>query len=239
MSGHSKWSTIKRQKGANDAARGKLFSKLSKAISLAVKLGGGDNPEMNYSLRFAIDAAKAENMPKTTIDRAINKASEVGQLDEVTYEGYARDGVQILIEAATDNRNRTAQIVKANLDRAGGSMGSPGSVSFNFEKKGVITLKREDDYDSQMLSLIDLNVSDIEEDGSEVIVYVEPAELFNFKEKLEKLDFSVISSELIQKPKTMVELSEQKDISNILKLFERLEDEEDVQKVFTNANFDE
>lgn len=239
MSGHSKWSTIKRKKGANDAARGKLFSKLAKAISIAVKTGGGDNPDTNYSLRVAIEAAKAENMPKDTIQRAINKAQETGDLKEVSYEGFLFDGIQVIIEAATDNRNRTAQIVKSLLDKAGGSMSSPGSVSFNFEKKGLIIVKKSKDVDTQTLEIIDLGAEDIQETKQNLEVYVDAASLFEIKNKLENSGYEVRSSELIQRPKQMVKLEEQKKIDRLSKIFAQFDDEEDVQKVFTNADFDE
>lgn len=239
MSGHSKWSTIKRQKGANDAARGKLFSKLSRGISIAVKTGGSPSPEQNYSLRMAIEAAKAENMPRDTIDRAINKASEQGNLEEVTYEGFAFDGIQMLIEAATDNRNRTSQVVKSILEKGGGNLGGPGSVSFNFDPKGLLTIKKDSDFDTQMLSLIDLGVDEVEELASELEIYVPRSELYNMKTKLEESGFPVLSFELVQKPKMTVKIEDKAKVGNLAVILERFDEEEDVQKVYTNADFDE
>lgn len=143
MSGHSKWSTIKRQKAVTDQARGKIFSKLSKAISVAVKTGGSDNPDFNPKLRVAVETAKASNMPKSNIDRAIQRASEVGDLTEVLYEGFGPYGVGVVVEATTDNKNRTSQEIKTIFDRSGGNLGGPGSVMFNFVKKGMIIIKRQ------------------------------------------------------------------------------------------------
>lgn len=239
MSGHSKWSTIKRQKGANDKARGKLFSKLARGIAIAIKSGGSASPEQNYSLRMAIEAAKAENMPKDTIDRAITKASETGHLEEVTYEGFAAGGIQLIIEAATDNRNRTAQVVKSLLEKSGGNLGGPGAVSFNFEPKGVLTIAKEDDYESQALALIDLGVEDIEEDGKILEIYVPRNELFEVKQKLESAGIEVKSAELTQKPKMVMKLTDQKQIDGVSSLLEKFDDEEDIQKVYTNATFDD
>lgn len=235
MSGHSKWATIKRQKAANDKSRGQTFSKLSRAITIAAKTGGGPNPDSNYKLRMAIDAARAENMPKDTIDRAINKASGAEQVEEVTYEGFGPGGVAIIIQAATDNRNRTAQEVKSILDRGGGSMGQPGSVSFNFDSKGFLLVKKEGNVDEQMLSLIDAGVDDIVEGEDGLEVYVSPQELYGAKGKIEAARFSVLQAELVQKPKTFIELDEAKS-EKLYALLDKLDELEDVQKVFDNAS---
>jgi len=234
VSGHSKWSTIKRQKQANDSAKGKVFSKLSRGISLAVKTGGGSNPDTNYKLRIALDLAKAQNMPKGTIDRAISKASESGDLEEVTYEGFGPSGVQVMIEAATDNRNRTAQNLKSLLDKYGGSMGGPGAVSFNFKPKGLIVLKNEGD-EEQMLKVIDHGVEDIEESEESLEIYVPVSDLYQTAEKLETSGFKVLAKELVQKPLSLSKLKTEKDSEKIINLLNSLEEHEDVQNVFTNA----
>lgn len=239
MSGHSKWSTIKRKKGANDAARGQLFSKLSKAVSIAVKTGGSDNPAMNNSLKVAIEAARVANMPKETIERAIKKASETGDLTEVTYEGFGPEGCQIMIHAATDNKNRTAQEIKQMLTRAGGNMGGPGTVSFNFKPKGYILVKKLEDIDSQTLTLIDLGVEDVEESSEGLDIYVNPASFFEMKEILIEKGFDILDSELIQKPLTHVKVDSSFGVKKIVGLLESLEEHEDVQSVYTNADFDE
>ena len=231
MSGHSKWSTIKRQKGVNDAKRGNLFSKLVKAISVATKTGGA-NIESNLSLKMAILAAKNANMPKTNIDRAIANASkEDVNLEELSYEGFAPGGIGIIVEVTTDNRNRTAAEIKTIFEKGGGSLGSLGSVSFNFEPKGLLFLKIQKNIDEEMLKLIDLGVEDIEPFENGLEVYVNPSELFNMQTKLENAGFEVGKAEFIQKPKSTLKSEDPKQVIRLLELFE---DHEDVQKVYTN-----
>jgi len=235
MSGHSKWSTIKRQKAVNDNARGQVFSKLSRAITIAVKTGGGPNPDSNYKLKMAIDAARAENMPKDTIDRAINKAATGGeQMEEVMYEGFGPEGVGVLVQATTDNRNRTAQEIKSVFDKNGGTMGQPGSVSFNFEPKGFLLVEKTQNVDKQILSLIDLGVEEVEEGESGVEVYAAPQELFEVKRKLEEQGLKVLSAELIQRPRNKVPLDESRS-EKLFRLLDALDSHEDVQKVFDNS----
>lgn len=233
MSGHSKWSTIKRKKAANDQARGKLFSKLAKAISVAVKTGGGPSPDSNYKLRMAIDQAKAENMPKANIERAITSASTSGNLEEVTYEAFAPYNVLLMIDAATDNRNRTVQEIKALIERAGGSMGSPGSVAFNFEKKALFVLKK-DKVEEQMLALIDIGVEDIDESGEDIHVYVEANSFAKVRDELTKLGFIVKSSGIVQKPKNLEKIVDSEKAQKLLAFLEKIEDHEDIQDVFSN-----
>jgi len=176
MSGHSHYATIKRQKALTDAARGNVFSKHAKAIMIAAK-GGGD-PESNFKLRVAIDKARAENMPKDNIERAIAKAtSEGGVLTEAVYEGFGPSGVAVIVEAATDNKNRTAQEIKNLFERGGGSLAGPGAVSFNFESKGFLLIKKTSDPDSQMLTIIDMGVEDITDSVDGLEVYVAPDKL--------------------------------------------------------------
>src|SRR4030065_2949100 len=154
MSGHSHYSTIKRQKEANDAAKGKVFSKMARAIAIAIKAGGGADPAQNYKLRIAIEQAKASNVPKSNIDRIPSRAQEEVSYDEVSYEGYGPEGIPVIVESATDNKNRTSQEIKNIFERSGGSLAGPGSVSFNFEPKALIVVGKGGDVDSKMLKSI-------------------------------------------------------------------------------------
>ena len=236
MSGHSKWSTIKRQKAVNDNARGKVFGKMVKAITVAAR-EGGPNPDSNYKLRIAIEAARAENMPGSTIDRAINKAaSSAEKVEEITYEGFGPGGVALMVQVTTDNRNRTVQEIKHVFERGGGSMGQPGSVSFNFELSGYLLVKKGEDVDTQTLNLIDLGASELEDIGDGIEVYVSPTELFSIKEKIEQKGYAVLKAELIQKPKVEVPIGVQdkKKLAGLLELFD---EHDDVQNVFDNASF--
>lgn len=234
MSGHSHFSTIKRQKESKDAVKGNLFGKLSKMISIAIKSGGSPNPEMNFKLRVAIDKAKASNMPKDNIDRILKAAQEKAfNLEEIKYEGFGPFGSFFIIETATDNKNRTAQEIKNIFEKNGGSMGGPNSVAYNFDNRGFVLIKKADDTDKQMLSLIDLGVEDVEELEDGIEVYTEPDELQKVKEKIDSAGFEVLKFELTMKPKVYIELTEN-ELQKTLKLFESFEDHEDVQKVFTN-----
>ena len=154
MSGHSHYATIKRKKDSTDAVKGMIFSKHSKAIQVAIKTGGSPDPDTNAKLRFTIDQAKSDNMPKANIDRILAKASEAGNLDEVTYEGYGANGIAVIVNTATDNRNRTSQEIKNIFERGGGSLAGPGAVSFNFESKGLIVLEKKSDVDEQCWYLL-------------------------------------------------------------------------------------
>ncbi len=236
MSGHSKWSTIKRKKQATDAARGKLFSKLSRAISIAVKTGGGPNPETNNKLRVVIETAKAANMPKTNIERALTKGVGGEALEEVTYEGFGPAGVNIIVEAASDNKNRTAQEIKGIFDRGGGKLGGPGSVSYNFDPKGLLVVSKGKDVEKQMLTLIDLGAEDVEETEDGVEVYVNPSDLSSCKDKIENAKFEVTSAELVQKPKTLQLIADKEKAQKVLSFLEKVEEHDDVQKVFANLD---
>lgn len=236
MSGHSHYSTIKRQKESNDAAKGAVFSKLTRAISIAVKTGGGSSPETNYKLKVAIDKARAFNMPKANVERAISKGEGGGTLEEVTYEGFGPNGVAVMVEIATDNRNRSGQEIKNIFEKGGGSLAGPGAVAFNFEPKGFIVIKKEKNAEEQMLTLIDLGVEDIDETSDGIEVYVDVNVLSQTREKLESKGFEIISTELVQKPKNYISLADEKKASKVLSFLDVLEENEDVQKVF--ANFD-
>lgn len=237
MSGHSKWSTIKRKKGATDAARGKLFSKLSKAILVAVKTGGGTDPTSNHKLRVAIEAAKAANMPKANVDRALAASqAKAGELKEVTYEGFGPAGIAVVLEVATDNRNRTAQEIKGLFERGGGRLAGPGAVSYSFEPKGLLVVGKKGNTQDQILKLIDLGVEDVDETEDGIEVYVEPKKLSETKKSLEMAVFKVLSTELYLKPKTLQTITDRRSVSKALNFLEKLQDHDDVQKVFTNLD---
>ncbi len=235
MSGHSHFATIKRQKGLKDAAKGNIFGKLSKNISIAIKSGGGTNPDMNFKLRIAIDKAKEFNMPKDNIDRILKSAAEKQEnIEEITYEGFGPYGTSVLVEVVTDNKNRSAQEFKNIFEKAGGNIAGPGAVSYNFDHKGYLLVKKDTDVDSQTLTLIDLGVDDVEdtEEGLEVIV--KPEELSLVRNKVEEAGFSVIRAELRMIPKNYVTIENPEHIEKVTNFLEALEDHDDVQRVFSN-----
>ncbi|OGM18482.1 hypothetical protein A2686_02650 [Candidatus Woesebacteria bacterium RIFCSPHIGHO2_01_FULL_38_10] len=237
MSGHSKWSTIKRQKGVRDIERGKVFSKLARAISIAVRAGKSSDPSANPKLRVAIEHARALNMPKDNIQRAISRGSgERKEFEEISYEGFGPSGVAVIVEAATDNRNRTGQEIKNIFERVGGNLVGPAAVSFNFEPRGLIVVKKEKDSEEQMLKLIDAQVEDIDETGDALEIYVSPGNLADSCNTLKNLGFSIISSELVKKPKNLQTIEDRKTAEKLLNFLDSLENHEDVQKVY--ANFD-
>lgn len=240
MSGHSKWSQIKRQKGVADVKRGKTFTKVANAIIVAVKDGKSGDPNTNFKLRLMIEQARAVNMPKDNIQKAIDRAlgkGEAGQLEEITYEGYGPFGVAFMVEATTDNKNRTTAEVKNVFERVGGSLGGPGSVAWMFEKQGLVTVKKDGkDSDEIILTAADLGAEDAEEAGDAVEVYTKPDDVFGMKEKLESAGFEVESFEVLQKPKNTVAITEEGKASQILSFIDKLDDLEDVSKV--SANFE-
>ena len=238
MSGHSKWHSIKHQKGVADARRGQLFTKLTREIIVAAREGGG-NPEMNFRLRLAIQKARDSNMPMDNIDRSIKKGTgeiEGGALAELTLEGYGPNGIAILVSALTDNRNRTIQDVRSTFTRHGGSLGESGCVAWLFDSKGVITIKAEGvDADELALTAIDAGAEDVKVESDYVEVYTVPEELEKVRETLEKNEVQIDSSELLKVPKSLVELDE-KAAMQALKLLDRIEEIDDVQNVFSNAD---
>lgn len=235
MSGHSHYAQIHRQKGLNDAKKGNLFSKLARAISIAVKTGGA-NPDANLKLKVAIEKAHAASMPKDNVERAIAKGVGSGEeLAEINYEGFGPNGIAVIVEAATDNKNRTAQEIKNLFERGGGSLAGPGAVSFNFDQKGFLLVKKTSDPDSQMLQMIDMGVEDVNEVGDGIEVYVEPTRLSETRKKFEEVGFEVPETELVMKPKNIVDL-EGPDAEKAMKFLDSLDEHDDVQKVFTNAN---
>ena len=238
MSGHSKWSTIKRQKGAADAQRGQLFTKLSKEIILAAKAGGGD-PDANFRLRLIVQKAKENNMPADNIQRAIAKGvggGEGADVEEITYEGYGPAGAAIIVEAATDNRNRTVAEVRNVFARSGGSMGESGSVAWNFELRGLINIVANgSDPEEIAMSAIDAGAEDFAVSDGTVEIYTQPSDLESVKRTLEGGGHTVESAEVARLPKTTVALAD-KDAVSMLKLVEKLESLDDVQKVYFNAD---
>ena len=240
MSGHSKWSTIKRQKGANDAKRGALFTKVAREISVAARQGGGD-PDANYRHRLAMEKARSVNMPADNIKRTIEKATGGGegeQFEEITYEGYGPGGVAVLVEATTDNRNRTAAEVRSIFTKTGGQLAGSGAVAWQFEPRGLITIPRSGsvDADEVALTAIDAGAEDVDTDADEAIeIYTEPGALESVRKALEGAGVSVESAESAMIAKQTVELDSAK-ARQALRLVEMLEELEDVQRV--TANFD-
>jgi YebC/PmpR family DNA-binding regulatory protein len=240
MSGHSKWSSIKHKKGAADAKRGKLFTKLSRAIIVAAKEGGPD-PSGNASLQNAIDKAKSYSMPKDNIERAIAKGAgteaDAAVFETVIYEGYGTDGVAVLVEALTDNRNRTASDVRHTFAKNGGNLGTTGSVAWLFERRGVVLVDAESaDEDELMLAAADGGADDLERDGSVFQVSAPPESLADVREAIEAAGFAVESAEVSMIPKTTVEIAEESSAKKLVRLIEALEENDDVQDVW--ANFD-
>ncbi len=243
MSGHSKWSTIKRQKGAADAKRGALFTKLARNISLAAKEGGGGDPDMNFRLRIAIDQAKSNNMPQDNITRAVRRGTGEGgegmaDLSEVTYEGYGPSGGAILVQALTDNRNRTASEIRSAFNKGGGNLGDAGCVAWNFDSRGVITVEVDDESLAETLSLtaIDAEADDVKFEEGILEVYTTPENLLTVKSALESEGAEPSSADIAMVPKTVVPL-EDRAAEQTLRLLDILEDLDDVQRAYTNADF--
>jgi YebC/PmpR family DNA-binding regulatory protein len=238
MSGHSKWSQIKRQKGANDAKRGAVFTKLGREITIAARAGGGD-PDANYRLRLAIENARAANMPADNIKRAIEKAiggSAAEQFEEITYEGYGPGGVAILVEAATDNKNRTAADVRAMFAKAGGQLAGAGAVAWQFEPLGIVAIAvAGNDPDEVALAAIDAGADDVDTESDPIEVVTDPTRLEQLRKSLEGAGMPIESAEVTMHAKTPIEVDEHVARQN-LRLMELLEDLDDVQRV--TANFD-
>ncbi|MGH2451685.1 MAG: YebC/PmpR family DNA-binding transcriptional regulator [Candidatus Limnocylindria bacterium] len=238
MSGHSKWSQIKRQKGAADAKRGILFTKMTRELALAAREGGPD-PDANFRLRLAIERARGANMPHANIQRAIDRATGGGdgaQLESVVYEGYGPGGVSLMVEAATDNRNRTASEVRSAFTKGGGKLGESGSVQWIFEQKGVIELDASArDADEVALLAIDAGAEDVEVDGSLLTVYTSPSAFERVKAALDAAGLRTESAEVSMRPSSAVRV-EGETARKVLRLVESLEDLDDVQRV--HANFD-
>ncbi|OGD01579.1 hypothetical protein A2972_00345 [Candidatus Amesbacteria bacterium RIFCSPLOWO2_01_FULL_47_33] len=241
MSGHSKWATIHRQKEVNDAKRGAAFTKLATLITAAVKQGGGiGDPEKNFRLRLAVEKARQSNMPKDNIQRAIDKATGAGsaaQAEEAMFEGFLPGGAGVLVETLTDNKVRTAQMIRTTLDKGGGTMAGSGAVSYLFIHQGMLRVKpqtsRSKSLEEQALEVIDMGINDIEETNEGWVVFCEKDRTTDLKKKLEDAGYMVESAELVMMPNTLVELvPEAKEKAN--KLVDQLEELEDVSSVWAN-----
>lgn len=244
MSGHSKWHSIRRSKGILDQKRGQLFTKLARDITIAAREGGSGDPDSNFRLRIAVDKAKSSNMPADNIQRAIDRGLGKGgeaAIEEIYYEGYAHGGVALLIETATDNRNRTNSEVRATLTKAGGSPGEPGSVAWMFEQQGLISIDmtaRRLDPDEVMLQAIDVGADDVEVGDETIEVYTDFKQLGAVRDALLAAGLPLSGAEKFMRAKTTVQLDE-KDTLQVMRLIERLEDLDDVQKVYSNLEVSE
>jgi YebC/PmpR family DNA-binding regulatory protein len=234
MSGHSKWSTIKREKGAKDAARGALFTKIGNAIAIAAR--AGTDPETNFALRLAIDKGKASNMPLANIERAIQRVADknAAQLQELTYEGYGPGGVAVIVEVATDNTNRTYPEVKLAFSKHGGNIAEKGAVAFQFDRKGMIRVTGSGD--DLMLQALDAGAEDVQEEGAESVIYTEPTQLAKVRDALRQAGIEIKEAELTYVPNTSIEITDATTAGKIMRMMDALEDIPDV--VNTHVNFE-
>ena len=236
MARHSHWAQIKLKKGATDKKRGKIFTKHAHLIEVVARLGG--DPNMNAGLRLAIDNARADNMPRENIERAIKKGTGelkgATQTEEITYEGYGPGGVALVIETLTDNRNRTGQMVRRALEEHGGSLGGSGSTSFLFETRGVMNVKKSISADEDELALIDAGAEDLDADSEGYTVFCAPSKLNEVKKKIEAAGFFIVSSEISLEPKTPMVVEDGALAQKVISLVEALEENDDVLKVSTN-----
>ncbi len=243
MSGHSKWATIKRKKEKTDAARGKVFTKIVRELAVAVKEGGGPDPSMNPRLRDTIAKAKANNMPNDNIDRAIKKASgELGNInyENITYEGYGVGGVAVIIDVLTDNKNRTAAEIRHALSKNGGSLGTTGCVAWMFDAKGVITVEQSEGVSEEelMMTALDAGAEDFNAEDGVYEILTDPADFSQVREALEAAGYAFLSAEMDKIPQTSVELTAEQQQS-VEAMLDMLEDNDDVQNVYHNAQLDE
>jgi YebC/PmpR family DNA-binding regulatory protein len=234
MSGHSKWSKIKRDKGANDAKRGAIFTKIGNQIAIAAR--SGVDPDMNPSLALAIEKARQANMPKENIQRSIDRVADkaAAQLEEITYEGYGPGGIGIIVEAATDNRNRTLPEVKTALTKNGGSLAEAGSVAFQFTRKGVIRVKASGE--EALLAVLDAGAEDAVEDEGEIIVYTDMKDLHAVRKAIIDAGFEVVDAELQYVANNEVSVTDEETVGKVMKVLDALDDLDDVVAVHTNAD---
>ena len=238
MAGHSKWANIKHRKARQDAKRGKIYTKLIRELTVAAKAGGGD-PNDNPRLRLALDKANSENMPKDTINRAIERGTgegEAGNLEEITYEGYGPGGVAVLVEAMTDNRNRTVADVRHAFTKFGGNLGTDGSVSYLFNKIGLAMIKKNQDEDAVMEILLDFDGEDLEDTGDNFVATVPSQNLSAFVEKLKEQGIEVENAEVTMKADTSVPVDQEMG-EKVLRILDFLDEVDDVQEVHSNAEF--
>lgn len=240
MSGHNKWSTIKQKKGKNDAARAKVFTKIGRELIVAIREGGSADPSVNSKLKDCIAKAKANNVPNDNIERIIKKAASGGDsanYEAVTYEGYGPNGVAVIVEALTDNRNRTAGEVRHYFDKFGGNMGTQGCVSFMFTKKGVLVIEREDldkDEDIVMSDALEYGAADFEADDDVFTIYTEPDDFSAVRDDLEKAGYTFVSAELEMVPSTYTKLEDEESKTKMQKMLDMFEDNDDIQNVWHN-----
>ena len=240
MSGHSKFANIKHKKEKNDAAKGKIFTKIGKELAVAVKEGGGTDPANNSRLRDVIAKAKANNMPNDTIDRSIKKAAgdaNSANYEHITYEGYGPNGTAIIVETLTDNRNRTATNVKNAFTKGNGNVGTPGCVSFMFDTKGQIVIDKEEyeaDADELMMMALDAGAEDFAEEEDSFEILTDPDDFSDVRQALEDSGVPMAAAEVTMIPQTYVELTDETDIKNIQKTLDMLDDDDDVQNVYHN-----
>jgi len=246
MSGHSKWAQIKRSKGVNDARRGQLFTRLGREIVVAVREGNSGDPDANFRLRIAVQRARDANMPMDNIERTIKRAlggGEGANLEENTYEGYGPGGTAIMVQTLTENRNRTVAEVRNAFNRNAGNMGENGCVDWLFENRGIIEVElKGHDPDELSLEAIDMGADDVDPVGPDdeyITVYTDPSELENVRKALDEKKYTVLKAESTLLAKTRVEITEEKVAHQVIRLIERLEDLDDVQNVYTNADFAE
>lgn len=234
MSGHSKWSKIKRDKGANDAKRGAIFTRLGNMIAIAAR--SGIDPDMNPSLALAIEKARQANMPKENIQRSIDRVADksAAQLEEITYEGYGPGGVGIIIETATDNRNRTLPEVKTALTKNGGTMADPGSVAFQFTRKGVIRVKASGE--DALLTVLDAGADDVIEDEGEIVVYTDMKDMHSVRKAIADVGLEITDAELQYVPNNEVPVDDVETARKLLKVLDAIDDCDDVTNVHTNAD---
>ena len=237
MSGHSKWATIKHKKGAADAKRGKLFAKLARQIEVAARGGGGD-PDMNPTLRTAVQKAKAAQMTNDAIDRAVKRGTGEGGADayeDITYEGYAPGGVALLIDVLTDNRNRTSADIRSIFTKMGGSLAEPGAVGWQFSRKGIILIEGEVDEDGLMLAALEAGADDVEPVGDAWQVTVsDPSATYDVKDALEEQGFTVMSADTPMVSDNLIPVTSVDDAKKVLRIMEAVEDNDDVQDVYSN-----
>jgi YebC/PmpR family DNA-binding regulatory protein len=237
MSGHSKWATIKRQKAVTDAKRGKAFTKLAKNITVAVQTGGGPDPAFNYKLRMAIDLAKSGSMPNDNIERAIKRGTgeDKNAITSVTYEGYGPAGSALIVEAVTDNSNRTLQVVRTAFEKHDGKLGEQGSVAWMFESKGEILVEKQKGTEDLSLELIDQGVEDVKESEEGLEIFTLPLDLEKVKKFIESKGIKILSSDLIMRPAQSLDLSDT-DKAKVQSLIDALTDDDDVVNVHSNVN---
>jgi YebC/PmpR family DNA-binding regulatory protein len=237
MSGHSKWSTIKRQKGAKDAARGAVFTKIGNAIAMAAR--SGTDPDMNFTLRLAIDKAKVANMPAANIQRAIDRVKDksAAQLQEIIYEGYGPGGTAIMVECATDNINRTYPEVRLAFSKHGGNIAEKGAVAFQFDRRGVIRVTGTGD--DLMIQALEAGATDVQEDDGSSMIYTEPTDLAKVRDQLKDAGLTITEAELTFVPNTTVEVTDAATAGKIMRLMDALDDCDDVTNTHVNFDIDE